>query len=603
MKRLALLLVLVAVPAMAKRPNVIVVNIDNHDKWSLGCFGNRFIETPNIDRLFREGVRFDNFRTAGRCTSSRSALLTGRYHARNGALGTGSAWGQTREGVTTIAHVFREAGYQTAMFGKWHMGDTYPLRPEDRGFDEVVTIHNGTTLAHVLVEKGYDGSSRTGAAYRFRHNGQWEVYKGWRTDTWFSELDRFLSQQRDKEEPFFVYLATVTAHGPHRGPEDLRDRYKAKYESPEWAALRTRFESELKGRKKPKPGKSPTYPYDHAADIAGLDRNVGRMLATLGRLGLTDNTVVVYMSDGSGSGPASLPRDKQTADFGPSANPMCLRWPALELEPGTAKRELVSNIDIMATLAELCGIPLGKDLETSTDGRSFAALLGVPNVAPWAPRAYVCDHQSTGIKSKAATDMMMMSPLSSTTVHLPNGDNVTWRGGKPASKTTPDTVAAAKTAYDQWLQRVLADFPLGAFARAGPDTPAAYLDAYPIPGGPATPDRATYFLLETERAGVYEIDTNTADRYGGSGKTGGTPGGALKLYRQVLPNPLPVGFDEDLGGYRVLPETLATAFKEVPCIGTFPGRVQLEKGRYLLHVKSASKRPPRTLRVCSETDG
>ena len=95
----------------ADKPNVIIVNVDNHDKWSLGCFGNRFIETPNIDQLFREGVRFDNFITAGRCTSSRSALLTGRYHARNGALGTGSAWGQTREGVPTIGNVFNSGGY------------------------------------------------------------------------------------------------------------------------------------------------------------------------------------------------------------------------------------------------------------------------------------------------------------------------------------------------------------------------------------------------------------------------------------------------------------------------------------------------------------
>ena len=85
----------------APRPNVILINIDNHDKWSLGYFGNRFIETPNIDRLFRGGIRFSNFLTAGRCTSSRSALMTGRYHARNGALGTGGSWGQTRD--TTYA--------------------------------------------------------------------------------------------------------------------------------------------------------------------------------------------------------------------------------------------------------------------------------------------------------------------------------------------------------------------------------------------------------------------------------------------------------------------------------------------------------------------
>jgi len=136
------------------RPHVILINVDNHGKGDLGYYGNRFIETPHIDRLFHEGLRFENYHCAGRCTSSRSALLTGRYHARNGALGTGGAWGQTREGVPTIAHVFSETGYHTAMFGKWHVGDSYPLFPEDRGFEEVVSVRNGSTLGKVLVKPG-----------------------------------------------------------------------------------------------------------------------------------------------------------------------------------------------------------------------------------------------------------------------------------------------------------------------------------------------------------------------------------------------------------------------------------------------------------------
>ena len=86
--------------------------------------------------------------------------MTGRYHARNGALGTGGAWGQTKEDVTTVAHVFAKGGYQTAMFGKWHMGDTYPLRPEDRGFQEVVSCENGSTLTKLVDKKGYRNKGR-----------------------------------------------------------------------------------------------------------------------------------------------------------------------------------------------------------------------------------------------------------------------------------------------------------------------------------------------------------------------------------------------------------------------------------------------------------
>ncbi len=547
----------------AEKPNVILLNVDNHDKWSLGCFGNRFIETPNIDRLFREGVRFDSFYTSGRCTSSRSALMTGRYHARNGALGTGSAWGQTRERVPTIGHVFQRGGYQTAMFGKWHCGDMYPLRPEDRGFDEVVTVHNGSMLHHVMVKKGYDDSPRTGAAFRFRHNGAWKVFEGWRTDIWFDELDRWLSKDRDANKPFFVYLATVTAHGPHRGPEDLRDAYKAKYQRPEWLPLRQRFEAAEKS-KRADGRKTQAHPYDHAADIAGLDRNVGRMMAMLKRLGLRENTIVVYMSDGSGSGPASAPKSKQSREFGPSANPMMVRWSKLNVKPGTIRSELVANIDVMATLADLCGIELAPGEKASTDGRSFASLLGVGGTTPWKARSYVRDHQSTGLKEAAAKDVMMIRPLSCTTVSLPDGKEVSWRGGKTHGSVAPETVAAAKAVYDQWLRHVIADFPIGAFGAVGPDTPVVYLDGYPIPGGPASAGRSNYFLLEVLADGRWRVDSNTAERYGAvAGKEKTASAGRLRAFRQQMPDPLPVGYDEVLDGYRVLPKTLAKAFTEI----------------------------------------
>ena len=326
------------------RLNVIVINVDNHEKGELGYYGNRFIETPNVDRLFREGLRFENYRIAGRCTSSRSALMTGRYHARNGAMGTGGAWGDTRENLTTLGHLFSQNGYRTALFGKWHMGDTYPLRPEDRGFQEVVTIHNGSTLGHVAVEPGYNGSSRTAAAYRFRHNGKWEVYEGFRTDTWFSQLKRYLTDTREHAKPFFVYLATVTAHGPHFGPKDLRDKYRRKYASDEWSDLQKRFSA-----KAAEDSKQQSFPYDHAADIEGLDRNVGRLTETLAALKLSDNTVVIYMSDGAGGGAASVSSRDWPEEARRSGTPFVIRMPKSRGKTQAARAELVANIDILPT--------------------------------------------------------------------------------------------------------------------------------------------------------------------------------------------------------------------------------------------------------------
>ncbi len=339
-------------------------------------------------------------------------------------------------------------------------------------------------------------------------------------------------------------------------------------------------------------------PYDHAADIASLDRNVGRMMAMLERLKLSENTIVIYMSDGSGGGPASLPKSERSSKFGPSANPMVVRWPKLKDKSGTARMELVANIDVLATLAGICGIGLEPALQASTDGKSFASMLGVKGASPWKARAYVNDHQSSGLKDKTATDVMMIQPFNSTVVYLPDGKSVSWRAGKVHGNIGPETVAAAKDAYDAWLKHVIADFPVAAFGVVGPGTPVVYLPAYPIPSGPATSKRANYFFLEVLADGQWRIDSNTAERYGApGGKEKSPPGGKLRVFQQVALDPLPVGYDEELDGYRVLPETLSKAFVEIPEGGQYPGTIHLAKGRYLLHVSLTGKREPEILRI------
>lgn len=594
MKWIPVILLTANAALAAPRPNVVLINIDNHDKWSLGYFGNRFIETPNIDRLFSGGIRFNNFMTAGRCTSSRSALMTGRYHARNGALGTGGAWGQTREGVTTIAHVFSGAGYQTAMFGKWHMGDTHPLRPEDRGFQEVVSCENGTTLNHLVHRKGYLDSPRAAAAFRFNHNGKYEVYEGFRTDIWFRELNAYLEKKRDKARPFLVYVATVTAHGPHYGPKDFRDKYKAKYELDEWKPLRERFEASLKKKKAKggKPDKAISYPYDHAADVANLDRNVGLLMDELKALDLLDNTVVVYMSDGSGSGPASTA--KNTDKFGPSSNPTTVFFPAWGGDREIA--ELTANIDILPTLANVCAIELSDDLKKGIDGQSFASLLGISGAPAWKRRVYVSDHQSTGDR-EGINKQMIFRPRNISTVHLPDGTAVGFRSQKCSSRVSAEFVARAETAYDEWMKRVIAGFPLGAFAKPRRGHPV-FLEAYPIVDGPAGAGEMNYFLLDIGADGQYELDTDTSDEYGEEREVQDKKvTGQLTLCRKTVAGRLPVEFDKKLNGYRVLPETLRRSFSSAQRDITLPHNLPLEKGRYLVNIKPAQGRPLAKIRV------
>ncbi|MHC4250309.1 MAG: sulfatase-like hydrolase/transferase [Planctomycetota bacterium] len=581
----------------APRPNVILINIDNHDKWSLGYFGNQFIETPNIDKLFRGGIRFSNSLTAGRCTSSRSALMTGRYHARNGALGTGGAWGQTKASVTTVAHVFAKGGYQTAMFGKWHLGDTYPLRPEDRGFQEVVSCENGSTLTHLVDKKGYTDSARTGMAFRLNHNGNYEVYEGFRTDIWFRELNTYLADKRDKSRPFFVYLATVTAHGPHYGPEDLRDKYRTKYESEDWAALRKRFEVGLKEKGKAGKvggGKAISYPYDHAADITGLDRNIGRLMEQLKALDLLENTIVIYMSDGSGSGAASI---QKAGNFGPSNNPTTFFFPAWGGNRSVG--ELTANIDVLPTLADICGIQMPDDLRTSIDGQSFASLLGIPGTPQWKQRAYISDHQSTGERD-GINKQMIFRPRNVSTVHLPDGTVIKFKSQKCQSREGAEVIARAEEAYDQWMKRVLADFPLGAFARTHGDRPV-FLEGYPIVDGPAGPGEMNYFLLDVDADGRFELDANTSDEYGKERtRQDRKVTGKLTLCRKTTQGHLPVGFDRRLNGYRVLPETLARNFSVQTQEISLPATLTLKKGRYLFSMKLEKGRPLAKIRVAAK---
>ena len=388
-----------------------------------------------------------------------------------------------------------------------------------------------------------------------------------------------------------MYFATITAHGPHYGPEDLQTYYKKKYETEEFAGLRQRFQK--KSEKLVKSGKAKkghdgvaSFPYDHAADVANVDRNVGRLMAQLKKLDLLKNTIVVYMSDGSGSGPASADKkDMHSNEL--SQNPTTIVMPGK-----TAGVDIigpaVANIDILPTFAEICGIQLNDTYKETIDGQSFAASLNIAGAAKWQERFYISDHQSTGERGDF-NYQMALKPFNVTTVSLPNGKSVSWKSGKLNSKNLgPETIELAKAAYEKWMQRVLEVFPLGAYVQTHDNEKPVFLRSYPIVDAPGAKGLGIYFLLDVNTDGIYELDTNVSDYFGAEYKASDKESSVkLTFFKKISDEHLMPELDEILGLYKVPANTLAAAFNQV-AQKEAEGKLQFElkAGRYLINIQS-----------------
>ena len=241
-------------------PNVILIVTDDLGIGDLGCMGNPWLKTPNIDRFHKESVRMTDFHVSPLCTPSRAAIMTGRYPINNGAWATFKGRDMLSENSLTMANVFKENGYKTGLFGKWHLGDNYPLRPTDKGFD--TAVHH---LAGGVGElSDYWGNSYFDDVYYV--NNIPKQFKGYCTDVWFQETTKFIDQ--NKEEPFFVYLPTNAPHDPLIVAEKYAEPYK-KFEGKEIIS------ANLYGM------------------IANIDENFGKFYKYLKREDLLDNTILI----------------------------------------------------------------------------------------------------------------------------------------------------------------------------------------------------------------------------------------------------------------------------------------------------------------------
>lgn len=328
----------------ARQPNVVIFLADDAGWGDYRQNGNLQVNTPNIDRIAKEGVTMDRFYVCPVCSPTRAEFLTGRYHPRTGVKGVSTGQERMEVGEKTIADAFKAAGYATGAFGKWHNGSQWPYHPMARGFDE----YYGHTSGH--WGEYFDPP--------LEHNGQPVREKGYIVDLCTNKALDFIG--RNKDRPFLCYVPFTTPHSPWGVPPEDWARFKDK---PITQAA-TEADKEVQDETRAV-----------LAMIENQDRNVGRVLELLEQSGLTQDTIVLYFSD---NGPntnrwtGGMKGKKGQTDEGGVRSTFYIRWPGRLPEGGTRK-EIAGAIDLLPTLTSLAGVKRVGD--KALDGRDLSPLM------------------------------------------------------------------------------------------------------------------------------------------------------------------------------------------------------------------------------------
>ena len=484
-----------------EKPNIILVMIDNVGYPEFGIYGNELVKTPNLDEFAGQGIQFTRFYSNPLCAPTRASLMTGRYYYRTGVLHTSRGGAKMHGDEITIAELLGETGYVTGIFGKWHLGDNFPMRPQDQGFDEVL-IHKSGRLGQVPDKPN---------AYihpKLWENGNYVQKQGYCTDIFFDASIDFIRRNRDR--PFFVYLPTNIAHATSEAGKEVPQEYSKPY-----------LESGLD---------------ENTAAVCGMinnfDENFGRLTEEISALGLKERTIIIFLSD-DGHVRVNKGRNRGSGYATPYEGsiriPCFMQWPCQW--PGRVSIDkLGSHIDILPTLLDVTGAAAPDALKI--DGISLLPLVE-GNGSDWPERMLFlqCERGMTPHRYKNCAVIGERYKL----IGYPNTFNqwelATSRDNpilelydlytdpaeeKNLSIEQPEILQEMKAAYDRWYDDVQStrQFAPGLIhIGSGAENPvylsryqdASYIDRKPQ-GWPV-------FVV---RAGKYEISVNrgAADRPG-----------------------------------------------------------------------------------------
>jgi arylsulfatase len=339
------------------RPNIILIVTDDQGYGDLGRHGNPILQTPHLDRLYDESLRFTDFHVSPTCAPTRSALMTGRHEFKSGVTHTIQERERMSLRATTVAEILKSAGYATGIFGKWHLGDEEAYRPDQRGFDETF-IHGAGGIGQTFPGSCGDAPNNSYFDPVILHNGVFQKTQGYCTDVFFSQALDWMEKTKDGG-PFFCYITPNAPHAPLDVPARYEEMYAGQVSKPEIAKF--------------------------FGMITNIDENVGRLVEKLDEWGIARSTLLVFMNDNGGTVGcqvynAGMRGSKVGAHNGGTRAISLWRWPG-KIEPASTAA-LTAHLDLFPTFAELAGAEIPDEWQRTLEGHSLVPLLNNPREEP-----------------------------------------------------------------------------------------------------------------------------------------------------------------------------------------------------------------------------
>ncbi|MCO6044643.1 arylsulfatase [Aeoliella sp. ICT_H6.2] len=416
--------------AFGKRPNIILVITDDQGYYDLSCHGNPHLSTPNLDELSTQSLRFTRFQVSPTCAPTRSAIMSGRAPFYVGVTHTIKERERMKLGVPTLPEMLRDAGYATAISGKWHLGDEDRYRPDKRGFDEVF-IHGAGGIG-----QSYEGSCGDAPGNKYfdpyiLHNNRFVKTEGFCTDIFFNQAMEWIESKKGKQ-PFFAYISTNAPHAPYVAPEAKKKKF-----------LDAGFNRDTAG---------------FYGMIENIDDNMGRLMTKLAEWGIEDDTLLIFMTD---NGPAATAYNgdhkgrKGSVDEWGTRVSCFWRWPGV-LEPGTDVDRIANHYDLLPTFAAIVGgQPKQQD---QLHGVSLVPLLKDPETS-WEDRLRFF-HKGRWARGRAEQSRSNGFAVRNQRFRLVGRDTLYDMQQDPSQKKNvvadhPEIAQQMNTAYDQWFDGAL----------------------------------------------------------------------------------------------------------------------------------------------------